>query len=240
MELKILPQNEINLAIKDEIASLLRRKPNAVLGLATGSSPIGVYDELVKAHKAGDISFNEVTSFNLDEYIGLTSDHPQSYRYFMNTHLFDHIDILKSKTHIPSMDKASEDYYETYDNKIKDHGGIDFQILGIGSNGHIAFNEPGTSFDSLTHTVDLKESTIKDNSRFFNNISEVPTKAVSMGLKSIMNAKRIVIIITGKNKANALQRLMSKEITTDFPASILHRHPKVTIYADQEAASLLK
>lgn len=239
MELKILSLNEINLAIKDEIASLLRRKPNAILGLATGSSPIGVYDELVKAYKAGDISFNEVTSFNLDEYFGLSGDHPQSYRYFMNTHLFDHVNILKSKTHIPSIDKNSEDYYETYDNKIKDHGGIDFQILGIGSNGHIAFNEPGTSFDSLTHIVDLKESTIKDNSRFFNSISEVPTKAVSMGLKSIMNAKRIVIIITGKNKANALKRLMDKGISTDFPASILHRHPKVTIYADKEAASLL-
>lgn len=239
MELKVLSQNEINLAIKDEIASLLRRKPNAVLGLATGSSPLGVYEELVKAHKAGDISFNEVTTFNLDEYIGLDNNHPQSYRYFMNTHLFDQIDILKSKTHIPSMDKNSEDYYETYDNKIKDHGGIDFQILGIGSNGHIAFNEPGTSFDSLTHTVDLKESTIQDNSRFFNSINEVPKKAVSMGLKSIMNAKRIVIIITGKNKAEALKRLMSKEITTDFPASILHRHGKVTIYADKEAASLL-
>lgn len=239
MELKILSINEINLAIKDEITSLLRRKSNAVLGLATGSSPIGVYEELVKAHKAGDISFNEVTSFNLDEYIGLESNHPQSYRYFMNNHLFDHIDILKSKTHIPSIDKNSEDYYEGYDNKIKDRGGIDFQILGIGSNGHIAFNEPGTSFDSLTHIVDLKESTIQDNSRFFNDINEVPKKAVSMGLKSIMNAKRIVIIITGKNKANALKRLMSKEVTTDFPASILHRHPKVTIYADQEAASLL-
>ncbi|MCQ2796561.1 MAG: glucosamine-6-phosphate deaminase [Bacilli bacterium] len=239
MELKILTLNEINLAIKDEIASLLRRKPNAILGLATGSSPIGVYDELIKAYKAGDISFNEVTSFNLDEYFGLSGDHPQSYRYFMNTHLFDHVDILKSRTHVPSIDKNSEDYFETYDNKIKDHGGIDFQILGIGSNGHIAFNEPGTSFDSLTHIVDLKESTIKDNSRFFNSISEVPTKAVSMGLKSIMNAKQIVIIITGKNKANALKRLMSKEISTDFPASILHHHPKVTIYADQEAASLL-
>lgn len=239
MELKILSKEEINQAIKDEISALLRRKPNAVLGLATGSSPVGVYQELVKAHKAGEISFSEVTSFNLDEYIGLPEGHNQSYRYFMNSNLFDHVDIMKSKTHIPSIDKNSEDYYEKYDNKIKDRGGIDFQILGIGSNGHIAFNEPGTSFDTLTHTVDLKESTIKDNSRFFNSISEVPTKAVSMGLKSIMNAKRIVIIITGANKANALKRLMSKEVTTDFPASILNRHPKVTIYADKEAASLL-
>ncbi|MCQ2792251.1 MAG: glucosamine-6-phosphate deaminase [Bacilli bacterium] len=239
MELKILSKNEINLAIKDEIASLLRRKPNAILGLATGSSPVGVYEELVKAYQVRDISFNEVTSFNLDEYIGLEKGHPQSYRYFMDNNLFNHVNIIKSKTHIPSIDKNSEDYFEKYDNRIKDAGGIDFQILGIGSNGHIAFNEPGTDFNSLTHIVDLKESTIKDNSRFFNNINEVPTKAVSMGLKSIMNAKRIVIIITGKNKANALKRLMSKEITTDFPASILNRHNKVTIYADQDAASLL-
>ncbi|MCQ2753208.1 MAG: glucosamine-6-phosphate deaminase [Bacilli bacterium] len=239
MELKILNKEEIYAAIKDEIAMLLRRKPNAVLGLATGSSPIGVYDELIKANKAGDIDFSNVTSFSLDEYLGLAPTHNQSYRYFMNEHLFNHVNIDKSKTHVPSTDKNSEDYYQTYDQKIQDHGGIDFQILGIGSNGHIAFNEPGTDFNSLTHIVSLKESTIKDNSRFFASISDVPTQAVSMGLKSIMNAKKIVIIITGSNKANALKRLMSKEVTTDFPASILNKHPSVTIYADKDAASLL-
>lgn len=239
MELKILTKDEIYSSIKDAIGALLRKKPNAILGLATGSSPVGVYDKLIAANKNNEIDFAQVTSFNLDEYLGLEPTHNQSYRYFMNEHLFNHININKSKTHVPSTDKNSEDYYETYDQKIKDHGGIDFQILGIGSNGHIAFNEPGTDFDSLTHIVSLKESTIKDNSRFFNSINDVPTKAVSMGLKSIMNAKEIVIIVTGANKANALKRLMSKEITTDFPASILNKHPKVTIYADKEAASLL-
>lgn len=236
MDLKIMEKREIYSSIKTEIALLLRRKPNAVLGLATGSSPIGVYDELIKACQNEEISFARVTSFNLDEYLGLTPENNQSYRYFMNEHLFNHIDIDKKKTHVPSTDEHSYDYYKNYDQHIKDAGGIDFQILGIGSNGHIAFNEPGTSFDTLTHIVDLKESTIKDNSRFFNDISEVPTRAVSMGLKSIMNAKRIVIIITGANKAAALKRLLNKEISTDFPASILVKHPNVTIYADKEAA----
>lgn len=239
MELKVLTKEEINEAIKDEIRSLLRKKPDAILGLATGSSPIGVYDELIKSYKEGDIDFSGVTTFNLDEYVGIPEDHPQSYHYFMNEHLFKHVNLLKSKTHVPSTNKDSEDYYQIYDQKIKDRGGIDFQILGIGSNGHIAFNEPGTDFDSLTHEVELKESTIKDNSRFFSSIEEVPTKAVTMGLKSIMNAKHIVIIITGSNKAEALKRLMSKEVTTDLPASILCKHPSVTIYADKEAASLL-
>jgi len=239
MELKILSKEEIYESIKDEIRGLLRKKPDAILGLATGSSPIGVYDALIKAYKEGDIDFSGVTTFNLDEYVGIPEDHPQSYHYFMNEHLFKHVNILKSKTHVPSTIKESEDYYQNYDQKIKDRGGIDFQILGIGSNGHIAFNEPGTDFDTLTHEVELKESTIKDNSRFFNSIDEVPTKAVSMGLKSIMNAKHIVIIITGSNKAEALKRLMSKEVTTDLPASILVKHPSVTIYADKDAASLL-
>ena len=239
MELKILTKEEIYESIKEEIRSLLRKKNNAVLGLATGSSPIGVYDALIKSYQEGDIDFSNVTTFNLDEYVGISEDHPQSYHYFMNEHLFKHVNLIKSKTHVPSTNKESPDYFEHYDELIKDHGGIDLQILGIGSNGHIAFNEPGTSFDSLTHEVSLKESTIKDNSRFFNSIDEVPTKAVSMGLKSIMNAKHIVIIITGSNKANALKRLMSKEVNNDLPASILVKHPSVTIYADKEAASLL-
>lgn len=240
MELKILSKEEINHTIAEEIVSLLGKKPNAILGLATGSSPVGVYETLVNLYKQGKVSFKDVTSFNLDEYIGLPINHEQSYRYFMDHHLFNHVDINKNKTHIPSIDKNSEDYYESYDQNIKAHGGIDFQILGIGSNGHIAFNEPGTSFDSFTHIVDLKESTIKDNSRFFNSINEVPTKAVSMGLKSIMNAKRIVIIITGKNKQNALKKLLSHSVSIDFPASILNMHSKVTIYADQEASEGLK
>lgn len=235
MELKILKKEEIYKDIKNRIVNLIKNKPNCILGLATGSSPIGVYDELIKANKNNEVSFKNVTSFNLDEYLGLDETNNQSYRYFMNDHLFNHVDIDKKKTHVPSVNENSVDYYKTYDEHIKNAGGVDFQILGIGSNGHIAFNEPGTSFDTLTHIVDLKESTIKDNARFFNSIDEVPTKAVSMGLKSIMNAKEIVIIITGKNKQYALKRLLTKEITEDFPASILNKHPNVTIYADEEA-----
>lgn len=239
MNLKILTKEEINNAIKDEIISLIKNKKHPILGLATGSSPIGVYDALIKSFNNKEVTFKNVTSFNLDEYLGLDETNDQSYRYFMNNHLFNHIDINKKETHVPSVNKNSVDYYEHYDEHIKEAGGIDYQILGIGSNGHIAFNEPGTSFDTLTHIVSLKESTIKDNSRFFKSINDVPTQAVSMGLRSIMSAKKIAIIITGKNKASALKRLMSKEISEDFPASILNKHNDVTIYADKEAAELL-
>lgn len=234
-----MSKEEINEEVSNEIVELILNKPHCVLGLATGSTPIGVYDKLIEKYNKNKVSFKNVTTFNLDEYIGLEINHPQSYHYFMNDHLFSHIDIDVNNVHVPD----GIDYEKSageYDANIENAGGIDFQILGIGSNGHIAFNEPGTSFNSLTHVVNLKESTIKDNSRFFNSIEEVPTKAISMGLASIMKAKRVVLIATGENKSDAILKLASKEVTTDLPASILVNHPNVTIYADEAAASKLK
>ena len=216
------------------IAAVVINKPNAVLGLATGSTPLGVYKTLIEKYKKDEVSFKKVKTFNLDEYVGLSDTHKQSYRYFMNTNLFDHIDIDKKNTNFPNSRTPN-----TYDSKIEKAGGIDFQVLGIGSNGHIAFNEPNTPFDSLTHIVELTQSTIKDNSRFFDKIEDVPTKAVSMGLKSIMNAKEIVLIATGKNKAKAIAKLLKEEPNKTLPASILKTHPNVTIYCDEKSASLI-
>lgn len=234
MNLVVLEKNQIDEVVASLFIDTINKKPNCVLGLATGSSPVGIYKNLVKAYQEKKVSFKDVTTFNLDEYIGLEETHHQSYRYFMNDNLFNHIDIDKNKTHVPNGTNYEYDV-ENYDKEIEANGGIDLQILGIGSNGHIAFNEPGTPFDSLTHVVDLKESTIKDNSRFFNSIDEVPKKSITMGLTSIIRAKKIVIIITGENKKEVLARLLTGKISEDLPASILHNHPDVTIYADYKS-----
>ena len=233
-------EKEISRLIAEEFIKQLNAKPNSVLGLATGTSPLGVYANLVKANQDGRVSFKDVVTFNLDEYIGLEGTHEQSYRYFMNVNLFDHIDINKDKTHVLNGVGDYEDYASKYDDLIASFGGIDLQILGIGSDGHIAFNEPGTPFDSLTHVADLAESTIIDNSRLFNDISEVPTKAVTMGLQSIMNARKIVLIATGKNKAKAIKELLRGDKSIDNPASVLQDHPDCTIYVDDDAYSLAK
>ena len=234
MNLVVLEKSQIDEVVASLFIDTINNKPNCVLGLATGSSPVGIYKNLVKAYQEKKVSFKDVTTFNLDEYIGLEESHHQSYRYFMNDNLFNHIDIDKNKTHVPNGTNYEYDV-KNYDKEIEANGGIDLQILGIGSNGHIAFNEPGTPFDSLTHVVDLKESTIKDNSRFFNSIDEVPKKSITMGLTSIIRAKKIVIIITGENKKDVLARLLTGKISEDLPASILHNHPDVTIYADYKA-----
>ena len=237
----IVGNNEqISKLIAEEFIKQVNEKPNSVLGLATGTSPLKVYANMIKAYKNGKVSFKDVVTFNLDEYIGLEGTHNQSYRYFMNDNLFDHIDIDKNNTHVLLGVGDYLAYANQYDELIKQAGGIDLQILGIGSDGHIAFNEPGTPFDSLTHVAELAESTIKDNSRLFNDISEVPTKAVTMGLKSIMNAKRIVLIATGKNKAQAIYNLLKGKMTEEVPCSILQKHPDCTIYVDEEAYSLVK
>lgn len=238
MNLIILNKSEADKKVSQEIINLINDKKNCVLGLATGSTPEGVYALLVEAYKQGKVSFKDVTTFNLDEYVGLADSHPQSYRYFMNNHLFLHVDINLDKTHVPG-NKGDENDLSVYDENIKKHGGIDLQLLGIGSNGHIAFNEPGTPFDSKTHIVTLKESTIKDNSRFFNSIDEVPTSSITMGLNSIMNAKKIILMAFGKNKAEAICKMFTKDANVDLPASILQKHDNVTIYCDEEAASLL-
>ncbi len=240
MKVVVGSEEKISALIAEDFINVIKNKPNAVLGLATGTSPLKVYADLIEANREGRVSFKDVTTFNLDEYVGLEGTHPQSYRYFMNDNLFNHIDIDKKRTNVLLGVGDYESFMKKYDGMIEDAGGIDIQILGIGSDGHIAFNEPGTPFDSLTHETPLTQQTIVDNSRLFNDISEVPTRAVTMGLKSIMNARKIVLIATGKNKAKAVYGLIKGEITEDMPCSILQRHPDVTVYCDEDAYSLVK
>ena len=237
----IVGNNEkISELIAEEFVKQVKAKPNSVLGLATGTSPLQVYANMAKAYREGRVSFKDVATFNLDEYIGLDGTHNQSYRYFMNENLFNEIDVDIMRTHVLKGIGDYLAYANQYDDEIAKFGGIDLQILGIGSDGHIAFNEPGTPFDSLTHVAELTEQTIRDNSRLFNDISEVPTKAVTMGLKSIMNARKIVLIATGKNKAQAIYNLLKGPMTEEVPCSILQKHPDCTIYCDEEAYSLVK
>ena len=240
MKVVVGSNDKISKLIAEDFINVVNKKENAVLGLATGTSPLQVYANLVKANKEGRVSFKKCTTFNLDEYVGLEGTHNQSYRYFMNENLFNHIDIDKKKTNVLLGVGDYKKFMNQYDDMIAKAGGIDIQILGIGSDGHIAFNEPGTSFDSLTHETELTEQTIKDNSRLFNDISEVPTRAVTMGLKSIMNARKIVLIATGKNKAKAVYGLIKGPISEDMPCSILQKHKDVTVYVDEDAYSLVK
>ena len=221
------------------IMEIVKNNPKAVLGLATGSSPIGTYQLLAKDCKENGTSYSQVSTVNLDEYVGLTADHDQSYAYFMRDNLFNHIDIDLANTNLPSgvaADLAAEcDRY----NALLENYKQDVQVLGLGSNGHIGFNEPGTPFDSVTHLVDLTENTIKDNSRLFASIDEVPRQALSMGIKNIMNAKSILVVVSGKNKAEAVRGMVKGEITPELPASVLQLHPFVTVICDKDAASLL-
>lgn len=221
------------------LIDIVKKTPNAVLGLATGSSPIGMYQNMIKDHQENGTSYKNVSSVNLDEYVGLTADHDQSYAYFMRTNLFDHIDIDQANTNLPcgsasDLQKECDRYNALLATKTQD-----VQVLGIGSNGHIGFNEPGTSLDSVTHVVDLTENTIKDNSRLFRSIDEVPRQALSMGIKNIMQAKSIVMVVSGKNKAAAVKGMVQGKITPDLPASILQLHPFVTVICDKDAAGLL-
>ena len=214
-------------------------KKNATLGLATGSTPIGLYEEMIADHKACGTSYAEVSTFNLDEYVGLDYSSDQSYVYFMREHLFDHIDIKLENTNIENGKAADPAAECARYNALLAENTVDLQILGIGSNGHIAFNEPGTPFDSVTHVVDLTETTIKDNSRLFNSIDEVPKQAFTMGLSNIMTAKKIVVLANGANKAKAVYGMVHGEITEDIPASILQNHSDCTLICDEAAASLL-
>lgn len=220
-----------------QYVDLLKRKPNAILGGATGSTPLGLYAELVRLNKAGKISFKDASSFNLDEYVGLDGTHDQSYRYFMDHNLFDHIDIDKSRTHVPSGIDTSDP--AAYDKQIAAAGGVDLQLLGIGNNGHIGFNEPGTPFGSLTHIVELTESTREANKRFFASIDEVPTHAVTMGVKTVMQARSIILMAIGSAKAPIMREMLQGPVTEKVPASVLQLHPDVTVYMDYEAAKLL-
>ena len=220
-----------------QYVELLKRKPNAILGGATGSTPLGLYAELVRLNKAGEITFKDASSFNLDEYVGLDGTHDQSYRYFMDHNLFDHIDIDKSRTRVPSGIDTSDP--AAYDKEIAAAGGVDLQLLGIGNNGHIGFNEPGTPFGSLTHIVELTESTREANKRFFKSIDEVPTHAVTMGVKTVMQARSIILMAIGPAKAPIMKEMLQGPVTEKVPASVLQLHPDVTVYMDFEAAKML-
>lgn len=215
-------------------------KPNCVLGLATGSSPIGTYKDLVKSYEDGVLDFSEVRTVNLDEYCGLDGTNPNSYRYFMNDNLFDHVNIDKANTHVPNghADDLEEEAVR-YESFIQSLGGIDLQLLGIGNNGHIGFNEPGTPFGSLTHVVELTESTREANKRFFNSIDEVPTHAATMGIRTVMNARGILLIALGKAKAEIMKKTLCGPVTEEVPASVLQLHPNCTVYCDEEAAAFL-
>ena len=205
-------------------------KPDSVLGLATGSSPLGTYKQLIEWYEKGDIDFNKVTSVNLDEYVGLDGTNDQSYRYFMNKNFFEHINIDLGNTFVPNgcaVDLAGEG--KRYDEHIAELGGIDLQLLGIGLDGHIGFNEPDKYFVKSTHVVDLQESTIKANSRFFANIDEVPRRAITMGMVSIMQAKKILLIASGREKRDILEKAFYGPITPEIPASILQLHPDITV-----------
>ncbi|MBQ8375405.1 MAG: glucosamine-6-phosphate deaminase [Clostridia bacterium] len=230
---------EMSAKAAELIIGIVKSNPNAVLGLATGSSPIGTYQNMAKDCRENGTSYKGVTSVNLDEYVGLTADHDQSYAYFMRTNLFDHIDIDLKNTNLPS--GSASDLQAECDryNALLAGYQQDVQVLGLGSNGHIGFNEPGTPFDSVTHLVDLTENTIKDNSRLFASIDEVPRQALSMGIKNIMNAKSILVVVSGKNKAKAVKGMVKGEITPDLPASVLQLHPFVTVICDKDAASEL-
>ena len=223
------------------IAAQIVAKPDCVLGLATGSSPVGTYKNLVAWNKQGDISFKEVRSVNLDEYYGLSGDHDQSYRYFMQTNLFDHVDIVPENTNVPNglaQDPAAEG--ERYEALVASLGYADLQLLGMGRNGHIGFNEPCGEFPLITHLVDLTESTIEANARFFASADDVPKQALTMGIGTIMHARSILVVASGADKAEAVRKTVNGPVTPEVPASILQLHPNVTIIGDEAALSGLK
>lgn len=232
---------EMSKVAGDILAEQIKNDPESVLGLATGSTPIGLYKHLIELNKNGSISFKTINTVNLDEYVGLEPTHDQSYRYFMNTNLFDHVDIDKNNTNVPSgIAKDFDAECERYENVIKNLGGIDIQLLGIGNNGHIGFNEPDDHFAKLTHVTGLTKSTIEANARFFEKESDVPTKAISMGIKTIFGAKKVLLVASGESKAQTIFDTVNGDITPNVPASILQLHSDVTIVCDEAAAKLLK
>ena len=218
------------------ISAQMIMKPNCVLGLATGSTPIGTYDQLVEWYNKGDLDFSEVTTVNLDEYKGLPRTNDQSYYYFMHQHLFDRVNIDPERTNVPNgMEPDAEKECGRYEELIRSLGGVDLQLLGLGHNGHIGFNEPGEAFEKETHCVDLTESTIEANKRFFASADDVPKQAYTMGIKTIMQAKKIRIVVNGENKADIVERAFFGPVTPEVPASILQLHNDVTLVGDEAA-----
>lgn len=232
--------NEMSRKAANIISAQIIMKPDAVLGLATGSSPIGTYKQLIDWYNKGDLDFSEIRSVNLDEYKGLDASNPQSYAYFMRHNLFDSVNIKLENTNIPNgLETDIEKECTRYNNIIKSLGGIDLQLLGIGNNGHIGFNEPGEAFEKETHCVKLTENTIQANARFFSSIGEVPTHAYSTGIKNIMQARSILLIASGEAKTEAMYQALFGPITPTVPASILQLHNNVSIVADEAALSLI-
>lgn len=232
--------NAVSLVAAQLVANQIKEKEDSILGLATGSSPVGMYKELVDMYNAGEISFKKIRTVNLDEYAGLADDDVNSYHYFMNQHLFSKVDIDPANTHLPNGIATDPDAEcASYEAMVQSLGGVDLQVLGLGENGHIGFNEPGTPFTEVTHLVDLTESTIRANSRLFEKIEDVPRQAYSMGIKTIMSAKRILLIVTGPAKADALAKVLTGPVTEAVPGSVLQTHPDVTVICDKAAASQL-
>ena len=231
---------ELSKKAADIIAAQIILKPDCVLGLATGSTPVGTYKVLTEKNRNNELDFSKVTSVNLDEYEGLSGDHDQSYRYFMNHNLFDHVNIDKAKTFVPN--GCASDLTEEgkrYDELIKSLGGIDLQLLGIGVDGHIGFNEPDAELERFTHLVELTPDTIEANSRFFASEAEVPKHALTMGIHSVFKARKILLLASGKGKASAIRALVKSNITTACPATLLCLHPDVTVICDEDAYSLV-
>ncbi|MBZ4645461.1 MAG: glucosamine-6-phosphate isomerase [Clostridia bacterium] len=236
---KIICKNydEMSNIAADMVISQVRQKPDSVLGLATGSTPIGMYKKLIQMYKAGQADFSQVKTFNLDEYYKIDKDNPQSYNYYMHENFFKHVNINPQNIHIPngSAENAKEEC-SNYDKMIEQSGGIDLQVLGIGVNGHIGFNEPATELNSKTHLTRLSIDTIRANARFFDSIDQVPTQAITVGMATILKAKKIILLISGKNKAEIMGKILNGKITTNIPASLLQLHPDTTIIVDEEAA----
>ena len=223
------------------IGDIVGMKPRAVLGLATGSTPLGTYQELVRLHREDGIDFSQIVSFNLDEYIGLPHDDPQSYHYFMQENFFNHINMADANIHIPDgMADDFSQYCHEYEDDMMDHGGLDIQLLGIGSNGHIAFNEPGSSLGSRTRIITLTEQTRQDNARFFKSLDEVPKYAITMGIGTILDAAGIILLASGESKADAVAMAVEGPITASVPASAIQLHPNVSVIVDRAAGSKLK
>ena len=232
--------NAMSRKVANLLAAQVMMKPDCVLGLATGSTPVGAYQRLVELYRAGDVDFSQVRSINLDEYVGLAPTHDQSYRYFMQTNLFDHVNIDPASTNVPNgMAADPEAECLRYNQVIRDMGGIDIQVLGMGHNGHIGFNEPGHAFELETHVVNLTESTIEANARFFASREEVPRRAITMGIKSIMQARQILVVVSGESKADIVKAAFTGPVVPEVPASILQMHPDVVLVGDKAALSKL-
>ncbi|MCY6356528.1 glucosamine-6-phosphate deaminase [Clostridium sp. ZS2-4] len=231
---------EMSIKAAKIVASQIILKPDSVLGLATGATPVGMYKELISMYQNDEIDFSSVKTFNLDEYYGLSKENEQSYHYFMRKYLFHCINVKEENVYIPNGNVVDIDgECENYEKIIKEAGGIDIQVLGIGGNGHIGFNEPDINFEAATHLVNLTQETIEANSRFFSSIEEVPTKAISMGIKTIMQSKKILLLANGVSKADAVYEMVKGKISPEVPASILQLHNDVTLVLDKEAASKL-